>query len=190
MQRQLDALEAACLALPPRATTAQVACPIFGNKPHPAHTPPPPGLPPRLASALTELRTALTAPPTIGESWPFSDPPGMKAAHQRRVGGRTPSVGPSTVVRLVEMRRSGTSLRACARLLQLSLRTVSSILAGDHAACKSAQVTGRGIVFPVVSGSAEPFNGPQSVFARTGNTCRPLKGFSGLADRVATKGLD
>jgi hypothetical protein len=151
MRKALAELKAVCAALPP-LQLAPVACPIFGNAPPPV-APPTAGLPPQLAQASAQLAAALASPPSLGDQWPFANPPAVQAAIQAQAGaaaagGRPTQVQPHQVVRLARFVRLGDSKRAAAKKAGVTENTARRILAGQHPVAHHPAVTATGLYLP------------------------------------------
>jgi hypothetical protein len=154
MQRKLDALRAACEALPKQQPAAPVVCPIFGNAPPPVPAPLPANLPPLLAQASARLAEALVAPAKPLEGWPFVNPPRVDAyikqqAVKPSMGGRPIEVQPHQAVRVARFVRLGYTSSEAAAKAGLSRTTAQRVLAGIHPITKHPAVVAAGVEFPV-----------------------------------------
>lgn len=125
----------------------------------PAFKPLPADLPPNLASALIALRAALTEPPSLGDQWPFADPPLVRAAAQKARGGRPRKVQPHQAVMLARFVRLGDGVEAAATRAGLTKQTAYRILKGDHWTATDPAVLASGVQFPL-SEPVNPFSKP------------------------------
>lgn len=117
----------------------------------PDFQPLPGNLPPLMASALVTLRKALTDPPSMGDQWPFANPPGLQAAldaQSKARGGRPVKTQPNQVVRLVRFVRIGDSVKTAAQKAGLSKTTALRILAGQAEIAHHPAVTAAGVDLP------------------------------------------
>lgn len=119
----------------------------------PAFKPLPANLPQQMASALVELRNALTDPPSMGGQWPFANPPRLQHAldtEAKARGGRPVKTQPNQVVRLVRFVRLGDSITAAAKKAGLKRSYAQRILAGQAAIAHHPAVTAAGVELPAM----------------------------------------
>lgn len=109
-----------------------------------------------MAIAIEELQKALSSPPSMGDQWPFKDPPAVLAAReQRRKAGRPIEVQPNQVVRLVRFVKLGKKMQEACERAGLKRTTAQSILAGQHPIAHHPAVTAAGVFLPPMKPRAE-----------------------------------
>lgn len=144
MAESLRGLTQTLAELAPATPAAPAACPIFGDAPAPAATAPA-GLPPLLAAAGQQLARSIASPPSLGNQWPFADPPRLREARER---GRPATVKPHQVVRLARFVKLGDSVRFAATKAGLPESTARRVLSGQHSVAHHPAVTAAGVHLP------------------------------------------
>lgn len=112
-------------------------------------------LPANTRAALLDLQHALTEPASLGDKWPFADPPAVQAANAaRRSGpGRPGSVQPNQVVMVARFLRLGFSYAEAGARAKVSKATACHIALGRLSVCQHPAVAAAGVTFPVRRGT-------------------------------------